>query len=124
MTDDPNAPYGENTIEGVLLDDVERAFDHDDINVVATGRAEHDIDIIELNLNKEDTGETKCFGGVEYPIISIVYEVLLPASMSVQSGEDVRVTGFECNWIFTDIQVDAVEDDYTVFTTEYIERVA
>lgn len=124
MTDrHPSEPYGENTIERAFLDDIERAFDHDDTSVVVTCKQDHEIEVASLDVGSRATGETKMLGGQAIPIEVMTYTLNVPVELSVLNGEDVRVEGFENNWIFTDVAVDAVTDEGTSVTTEEIHRV-
>jgi hypothetical protein len=121
MSDDPHAPFGDKTIEGVFCNDVEYAFDSDigGVTVQVDGRDEHEIGNCQLELERNEIG-VKEMDGEHMPIMEMMYKLSVPVELAVRSGDDVLVHGFESIWTFNDVDVVSVTNDMTIVLTEHI----
>lgn len=119
----PNAPFGENTIEGAFLDDVDLAFESDitETTVRANGNDEHEIGMCNLELERQQVG-VKVMSGESHPIVQMQYKLTVPVELAVTDSDNVVVEGFESRWIFTDVNVTNVGPNSTTVITERIKR--
>jgi hypothetical protein len=122
MVDEQYKPFGSGTIEGAFLNDIEYAFDNDEtVTVNAGSRDEVEIDVAYIDLKREQVG-TEMMGGMEYPVVEMVYELTVPVELVVHSGEDVVVDGFEATWTFENVDVESVTSDRSIVVTKYISK--
>lgn len=122
MSDSPHAPFGEHTIEGAFLDDVEYAFDTGaEVTVRGDGASAQAIGGCNLELEREKIG-IKVLNGAQHPIIEVKYKLTVPVELSVADGSDVTVDGYEATWTFEDVEVRSVEDESTTILTKHIGR--
>lgn len=121
MVDERYKPFGSGTIEGAFLNDIEYAFDNDEeVTVHVDERDEvSKIDAAYIDLKREQVG-TQMMGGMEHPVVEMVYELTVPIELIVRSGEDVIVDGFEATWTFEDVDVESVTEDRSVVVTKHI----
>lgn len=128
MPDNPNAPFGENTIEGAFLQDVDFAFDHDDtavtVSVTQPGDEmldQHEIGLCNLDILREPAGSTTV-QGTKHEVVEIVYELTVPVELAVAVGDIVEVDGFESTWSFEPVDGVRVTDGQTSVIARDIRR--
>lgn len=111
----PNARWGENTIEHAFAEDVKEEIERSGSTTV-TARSEYEIDVFGLELGEEHVNTIDIFGG-SYDVNGMIYNLTVPAELELRNGEDVRVEGREFKWMFEDVQVTSNENGVTVSTT-------
>lgn len=123
MVDERYKPFGSGTIEGAFLNDIEYAFDSDEMEVTirAAERDRKEIDAAHIDLEREQVG-VKVMHGEEHPIVELHYVLTVPIELMVRSGDDVVVDGFEATWTFEDVNVRTANSDTTVVITEHIDK--
>lgn len=120
---DEYAPFGDKTMEGAFLNDVEYAFDSNmtEVTVDAGDRGEHEIGMCNLELDRNQIG-VEVMHGEEHPVAEILYKLTVPVELAVRSGEDVTVYGFETIWTFEDVDVVSVNENATTVISPHIAR--
>lgn len=123
MVDDDFAPFGDRTIEGAFLNDVEYGFESDigTISVSTRGQDPHEIQDCTIDLERKQIG-SKEWDGDEHPVVELRYKLTIPVEMAVRDGDDVVVDGFEATWTFNDVSVESVGPNQTSVITHQISK--
>jgi len=116
-------PFGEETIEGAVMDDVGYAFESESATVTVRvanesgDQEEHEIEFCNIELDREKVPSHHS----EMEYYEVIYALTVPAELDVDNGDSVIVSGFESSWEFTFVTVDEVEENLSTVFTEYIQ---
>lgn len=119
---DDREPFGDKTIEGAFLNDVEYGFDSDlkEIEVCANGVC-HEIHCCNLELERESI-DMEVMGSTQHTVVRTMYRLTVPVELPVNDTEDVVVRGFEATWTFPDVEVITIHPDSTTVLSRTIDK--
>jgi len=118
-TDNPNARFGENTIERAFSDDVEIAMETDGSVPVEVADEQYDVELLYITLGEWDHGSVTV-AGTEHDLVEMSYTLVVHEEIDVGDPRRATVDGHQYEWTFENIGSTTTDHGWTSMTAERI----